>query len=102
MIRHKFFTYALLLALRVFLATGGYAQPPQQAPPVSKEEALPAVQLTLEPKAIDLLRATSHRLAAARSMRFTAVVTYESPSRLGTPLAYTTTSEVTLQLAEIN
>jgi hypothetical protein len=30
-------------------------------------------------------------------MRFTAVVTYESPSRLGTPLAYTTRSEVTLQ-----
>jgi hypothetical protein len=30
-------------------------------------------------------------------MSFTAVVTYESPSRLGTPLAYTTKSEVTLQ-----
>jgi len=30
-------------------------------------------------------------------MSFTAVVTYENPSRLGTPLAYTTKSEVTLQ-----
>jgi hypothetical protein len=30
-------------------------------------------------------------------MSFTAVVTYESPSLLGTPLAYTTRSEVTLQ-----
>ena len=30
-------------------------------------------------------------------MSFTAVVTYESPCRFGTPLAYTTKSEVTLQ-----
>ena len=30
-------------------------------------------------------------------MRFTAVISYESPSRLGPPLVYTTTSEVTLQ-----
>ena len=30
-------------------------------------------------------------------MRFTAVVAYESPSRLGPPLVYTTRSEVTLQ-----
>ena len=30
-------------------------------------------------------------------MSFTAVVTYESPSRLGTPLAYTTKSQVVLQ-----
>jgi hypothetical protein len=43
------------------------------------------------------LQAASRRLAAARSLRFTAVVTYESPSRLGTPLAYTTRSEVTMQ-----
>ena len=44
----------------------------------------------LEPKAIDILKAACSRLAAARSMSFTAVVTYESPSRLGTPLVYTT------------
>jgi hypothetical protein len=30
-------------------------------------------------------------------MSFTAVVTYESPSRLGPPLAYTTTSDVVMQ-----
>jgi hypothetical protein len=44
-----------------------------------------------------LLKAACSRLAAARTMAFTAVVTYESPSRLGPPLAYTTKSEVTLQ-----
>src|SRR5262249_12872177 len=41
--------------------------------------------------------ATCTRLAAAKSMTFTAVVSYESPSRLGTPLVYTTKSDVTLQ-----
>ena len=51
----------------------------------------------LEPKAIEILKAASDRLAAARSMRFTAVISHESPSRLGPPLIYTTTSEVTLQ-----
>ena len=44
-----------------------------------------------------ILKAASDRLAAARAMRFTAVISYESPSRLGPPLVYTTTSEVTLQ-----
>jgi hypothetical protein len=51
----------------------------------------------LEPQAIDLLKAASNRLAAARSMRFTAVISYESPSLLGPPLVYTTRSAVTLQ-----
>ena len=57
--------------------------------------AEPAIEL--EPKVINLLKAASGRLAAARTMSFTAVVTYDSPSRLGHPLEYTTKSEVTLQ-----
>src|SRR5262245_49862504 len=55
------------------------------------------VAFTLEPKAIEILKAACERLAAAKSMAFTAVVSYENPSRLGTPLVYTTKSEVTLQ-----
>jgi hypothetical protein len=51
----------------------------------------------LEPKAIDLLKETSSRLAAARTMSFTTVVMYESPSGLGPPFDYMTTSDVTLQ-----
>ena len=58
---------------------------------------MPAVDFTLEPKAIGLLKAASSRLAAAKSMAFTAVIGYESPSRLGPPLIYTTKSDVTLQ-----
>jgi hypothetical protein len=102
MIRETFLRCALLLALGVCLATSGHAQPPQTpqaAKPAkaSKKTAAPAVEPVLEPKALELLKAASDRLAAARAMRFTAVISYESPSRLGPPLVYTTTSEVTLQ-----
>jgi hypothetical protein len=51
----------------------------------------------LEPKAIELLKAASARLAAAHTMSFTAVVTDESPSRIAIPLTYTTKSEVVMQ-----
>jgi len=103
MSRDKSLRYALLLALVVCLATSGYAQPrqhtPQAAKPAkaSKTAAAPAVEPVLEPKALEILKAASDRLAAARTMRFTAVISYESPSLLGPPLVYTTTSEVTLQ-----
>jgi hypothetical protein len=67
--------------------------PPPPSPPVV---FLPS-QPELEPKAVELLQAMSARLAAAKTMSFTAVATYESPARTGQPLAYTTRSEVTLQ-----
>jgi hypothetical protein len=51
----------------------------------------------LEPKAIEILKAASSRLAAAHTMSFTAIVTDESPSRLAIPLAYTTKSDVVMQ-----
>ena len=50
----------------------------------------------LEPKAIEILKAASARLAAAHSMTFTADVSYESPSRQGPPLVYATQSDVTM------
>ena len=96
-------TLWLALALIVFLAVGGNAAETKQAPKSSKQlkskskGAPPPVQMVIEPKAIEILKAASSRLAAAQTMSFTAVVYYESPSRLGTPLVYTTRSEVTLQ-----
>jgi hypothetical protein len=93
----------LALALVLFLAMGGNAEQAKQTPKASKpaksvsKESPPMVQLTLEPKAIDILKAASSRLASARTMSFTAVVSYENPSRLGPPIVYTTKSEVTLQ-----
>src|SRR5262245_25915740 len=102
--RSKAFAGALLIALGLLLAASANAQQPQEAPAqVSKPAAsssktgAPAAAPAIEPKAIEILKAASNRLAAAHSMSFTAVVTYESPSRLGPPLAYTTKSEVTMQ-----
>ena len=45
---------------------------------------------------MDLLKATSARLAAAKSMSFTATVNYEYPSKLGPPIAYTMRYDVTM------
>ena len=81
-IRGALLGLALLLAAGAVTAASVQAQQPAPAPPA------------LEPKAIELLKASSSRLAAARSMTFTAVVSYESPSRLGPPLLYTTRSKV--------
>ena len=73
-----------------------------KAPPPARPEAVAPASLfagppDLEPKAIGILKTMSARLAAAKTMTFTAVATYESPSRFGPELAYTTTSDVTLQ-----
>jgi len=75
----------------------------QQPAPAASSQSSPNPASTsrpdrvLEPKAIEILKASSQRLAAAPSMSFTAVVSYESPSRPGPPLIYTTRSEVTVQ-----
>jgi len=93
----------LLVLGAVLIAASAFAQQaPQQASKpskllqkASKIQAEP--EPVLEPKAIDLLKAASARLSAARSMAFTAVVSYENPSVLGPPLVYTTKSEVLMQ-----
>jgi hypothetical protein len=102
-IRSKLIGCALLLTLGVLLTATADAQESQSAPlqaskhvKTSSKPAAPAAEVSLEPKALAILKTACDRLAAAHSMQFTAVVTYENPSRLGPPLAYTTKSEVTL------
>jgi hypothetical protein len=85
---------AFIVLFGVLLGAGAAAA---QQPPPATEKAAPSDTPALEPKAIEVLKASSARLAAARSMSFTAVVSYESPSRPGPPLVYTTRSDVTLQ-----
>jgi hypothetical protein len=63
----------------------------------TQPEIAPSAERRIEPQALKLLKTMSERLAAARSLTFTSVSTYESPSRIGPPLVYTTISEVTLQ-----
>jgi hypothetical protein len=98
------FVLVVVIALSMFLAATADAQQSKQTSKspipakkkVSKETA-PPVRLGLEPKAMEILKTACDRLAAAKSMSFAAVVTEENPSRLGTPLAYTTKSDVILQ-----
>jgi len=71
--------------------------PPAKAAKPAKKAAVPAFKLILEPRAMDLHKATSARLAAAKSMSFTAVVGYEYPSKLGPPIVYTSRYDVTMQ-----
>src|SRR6266704_6805434 len=78
---------ALLLALSLILTATANAQTSKTAPKASKSakaavQALPAPAPVLEPKAIEILKAACSRLAAAHSMSFTAVISYENPSRL--------------------
>jgi len=101
-IRYASFSRALLMSVLAFsLAATAHAQatksPSRPATgQVKKASTVEAVQ-DLEPRAIELLKATSARLAAARFLSFTAVEVFEQPSRHGHPLAYTTRSAVTLR-----
>src|SRR5262245_9238279 len=86
------------LVLGVVIASGASAQ--QAPPPAAAPAPAPATtppKPVLEPKAIEILKASSAKLAAARSMSFTAVASYESPSLPGPALVYTTPSQVTVQ-----
>jgi hypothetical protein len=64
--------------------------------PSAPADAAP-VSPVLEPKALDVLKAMGERLAGARALSFTALVTEEHPSRLGPALAYTSRYDVLLQ-----
>src|SRR5438046_9959111 len=91
---------ALLIVSAALLAIpNAQSKPARKKAKTTAAEASPAPEATpsLEPKALDILKAASSRLAAARTMKFNAVHFYESPSRHGHPLAFTTKSEVTLQ-----
>ncbi len=112
--RRKTLGRALALAAGVALAAGAYAQAPapdakapakpakaaspaKKAPPAAKAAPAPGFKLVLETRAMELLKATSAKLAAARTMSFTAVASYEYPSRLGPPIVYTVRYDVALQ-----
>jgi hypothetical protein len=93
---------AVLVAAASFSVAQAQQQPqqqPQAAPAGPAAAAQPDLGLKAEidPAAVGLVKAMCDKLAAARTMSFTAVVTYESPDRTGEPLAYMTLSQVALQ-----
>jgi hypothetical protein len=101
MMTDKFPQWRLPLVLGlVCLAGTVFAQTAQQTKKETAPPAKPAPTAAppaLEPKALAILKASSDRLAAAHTLAFTAVETYESPSRQGHPLVFVNKSKVTLQ-----
>lgn len=94
----------LALVLGAALAASAAAQTPpaaKAAAPAAKaapKKAAPQpAQPIIEQRAVDLLQAMSARLAAAKSLAFTAIASYEYPSRLGPPIVYTVRYDVALQ-----
>ncbi len=104
----KYLRPLLAVGLGVAVAAGAAAQsaspsatPTKSAPAktakATKKRADSGFKLILEPRAMDLLKAVSDKLTAAKSMSFTATVGYEYPSKLGPPIVYTTRYDVTMQ-----
>jgi hypothetical protein len=91
--------WASAAALAACLAVGLAAHPAlaQNAPAPAAPAPSAAPAATLEPKAIEILKAASARLASARTMAFTAVSTYERAARNGQPLYYSAIHEVTVE-----
>jgi hypothetical protein len=86
----------LLQRVRLFsfsVIMGLFAVPLHAAQPAAAD----APANPLEPKALEILKAMSARLAGAPGMSFKAITTYERPSRLGPPLAYNTVALVNVQ-----
>lgn len=101
MIRLNKLCQLALIAFSVFFVSPGVAAA-QDTPPLAKTKAVshktaPAPPLELEPKAIEILKATSSKLAGAHTLSFTAVETFESLSRQGAPLVYGNKFETVLQ-----
>ena len=77
--------------------TPAKAAPAPKSAKAAKKPSPSEFKLVLEPRAMDLLKAVSDKLAAAKTMSFTAVASYEYPSKLGPPIVYTTRYDVTMQ-----
>jgi hypothetical protein len=72
-------------------------KPAGKAPGKAAADKPGAFKMVLEPRAMELLKAMSARLAAAKTLSFTATAGFEFPSKLGPALLYTTRYDVTLQ-----
>lgn len=97
----KLYSRLIIVGLSLgMIAQPVFAKTDRDAITVEKDRPLSIAaspQTNLEPKAVEVLKAMSDRLAAAKTLKFTAVTTYENPSRLGPALAYHTLANVTLQ-----
>ncbi len=87
----KNFRIAAFAAALLLSGAAGFAET-ATAPAASAEAGHPAI----EPAALDILRATSEKLAAAKTISFHALGAFDVPARNGQPLFYYSRSEVLL------
>src|SRR5271169_306206 len=91
----------LSLAMTLLIAGPAFgqtaAQPPKKKSATQAKPAPTAAPPALEPKALAILKASSDTLVGAHTMAFTALESYESPSRQGHPLVFVNKFEVLLQ-----
>jgi hypothetical protein len=102
MTRDKFLSWALMFVWVVLSAAGAAkaqsaSQTANKKTTAHTKPVATSTRPALEPKTLEVLKASSDRLAAAHSLAFTAVENYESMSREGQPLVFVNKSEVTLQ-----
>jgi hypothetical protein len=90
------FPLALTLAVSAALAQAPKPTPTPR-PKAAPKTAAPRPVPTPETRAVDILKASCAKLAAAGSMSFTALGAYEVPSLWGPPLIYGRIYEVALQ-----
>ena len=78
------------VAVVVLLAASGWAKTGKTGTSAKQAAAQPpvAAQVTLEPQALEILKAASAKLASAKTLSFTATAEYEYPSLLGPPRVY--------------
>ena len=92
---------AFAVALCIGSAHAQQAAPAAKAAPKAPAKAAAKkgspYKPVVEPRAMDIIKAMSDKLAAAKSMSFTATVGYEFPSKLGPPLVFTTRYDVAMQ-----
>jgi len=109
MIQYNVQRLIVAIAVTAFLALPVSLHPQSATSPTPKQSTSPTAQkkttptkkppvppLQLEPKALEILKAASSRLASAHTLSFTAVETFESLSRQGAPLVYANRSDVAL------
>jgi hypothetical protein len=95
----------MLAVMIVGLSAPAAAQPAPAAKPAASVKATKSApkakvaefKMVLEPRALDLLKAMSEKLASAKTIAFTATASFEFPSKLGPPIVYTTRYDVALQ-----
>lgn len=87
-------TGIVLLAAVVAWSFGGLSAVAQGKPAATPQKAAPSKPPAIDPAALALIKATSDKLAAAKSISFVTLGAFDVPARNGQPLFYFTRSEV--------